>query len=197
MTAWVFGAVGVLLISGCSVHVSHAGLQDEGAYTGHCFTPTDENPWTRLQKVPVEFAVNLVSVHGADSVTVTAVDLIDPVGIRLADVAFVPGGAVGDGNDFGDLHAATFPKMWAARKSLPNAILTPLTGADAPAKGTWSGDALWQAVVGVVPVGAVGGQSAGIRITYKVHGHTRVFTGHARVGVRRTFPECNAAVAIR
>jgi hypothetical protein len=180
---------------GCTVGTSgRLGL--ESVPTGHCITPTAEKPWSQLTKIPTEFGLDMFSVQGASHVLVTAVELIDPVGIRLEDVAFVAGGAVGDGADFGESRAATFPKMWTSRRQLPSADLTTLTGSDAPSAGTWSGFARWQVVVGIVATQQGGGQSAGVRITYQTRGQVRHFVGQAAVAIKRTFDECDKVTAI-
>jgi hypothetical protein len=179
-----------LVLTGCVGGAGRNALSLSGGGINHCVSPSGERTWGYLETHPSEFALDLYTVRGSAPVTVTGAELAGNNGLRLTDAVFVPGGAVGDGFDFGDLHAVDFPAAWAARQQAPHARLTRLTPTKSPVQGSWSQDPEWQLIIGIVPTSPKGGYAQHVDITYAAGGRTYQVSGTDKVGILPTTPEC-------
>jgi hypothetical protein len=150
-----------------------------------------QRTWPYLSSHSIEFGLDLLSIDTSETVTVTSVELVDAQGLRLNDVAFVAGGAVGDGFEFGNAKAATYPDAWRSRLSLPHAVLSKLNASSVPVVGTWSKFPVWQVVVGVTATGASVADSDGVRIIYQVNGKSHQVLGRARLALVKDLHDCD------
>jgi hypothetical protein len=182
-------ACSVLLATACSGH-SAAAVALTNQSGGACMTAPTPADWAKLLHQPTEFGLDYFTINTSQAVRVQSVDLIGGTGgLRVVNVAFVPGGGVGvfdylgDSRDYG-------PAAFRNRIMMPGAVLPRIQSSEAELADNTSADD-YQLVVAVLPTKEFASAQLA-RITFRVGNHIEMVTGRQFVSVARgTPPTCS------
>jgi hypothetical protein len=182
---WALLVGGVLLAGACSsAHPSTPTLVTGTSPTGAECKWAMPGQWASMKTHPTEFGIDYIGVVGHDPVKIDFAELQNAENLKLSDLAFVKGGGIGNGAAFGDLAVVPDKEAWAQRQKMPGAQLTPLPN------DAYGDSGQWQAVIGLVPLGPVGGTASALVLTYHVGGQVFHLQGTIGMAVVRDESGC-------
>jgi hypothetical protein len=165
--------------------------ESDGGFCGAALSAKD---WARRHHEATAFGMGEVLVRSDTPVSITGVELVGGNGrLRLAKVAFVPGGSVGIGVPWHEVGTtgSTEPASWARHQDMPGAELTRLRPSQQELRTDPDADG-WQLVVGVQPTADLS-TAAAVRIHYKGRSTVGSLTTTISVALARTEAGCDKA----
>lgn len=160
--------------------------------TGHCVSGAPSRSWSERLSQVTEFGLDAVKLPSTSTKAVVTSVVLDGLKGRLTvrKAAFVPGEAIGDGFQWGNAEGIISPAEWAARTSMPNAVLRYIDPATHPQYARGFDGLTWELVLGLQP-GPSGGQAADVQLHYTIDGHDFTYVGNASVGMYPDRARCD------